>query len=1004
MKHKFDPAIVSEIRDQLHKLSKHTPTKATWVLCIGDKGAGKSTLIANAEQSLNTTTQANLNYIRPTRVFDWWQCEQAVVIDPAGRYAMPKQVGSIQDHLWQKFLKLLKRRRGRNPIDSVLMVIDVNTLLSDEQHYEKLAYNLARQMQTIKAITKQVPVYLMISKCDHLSGFNAFFSHLTQEERTQPWGFSLESAETPKAALDQFIAHLSRQLIWRLHHEQNLAKRARIKDLPIQLTKLQTPLLYILSQLPFDASTPLKAIYFTSALQPSPTTELINSPIQTAFALPSNFSTAHRHQTYFIKQAMAQLLQPSKPQTHFSWHTQLPRLCSLSLATMLIAGAGWFWHANFQFNVATLNQVQTLLNKTTATTNAHSPLPWLTSTFALKNAYQVAAKPQFNQKLWLDLQPSESLSTLLHHSYQNQLQQYFKPYITTLLTHQIQDDTQKQQSIALYQSLKIYLMLTNRQHLKIQTVIDWFTQYWQAQYPQDKRLQAQLQALLKSYLSHFFTPIPKNSQLVALARDQLKNLSLIKLVLINLQQAYPNKNTNILDEKKSIDGIDFSKATVPILYSREQFKEVYEQTIPALAKTLVQNNWVMGNSIDPMYTPEQILSLINTIRQKYVAAFATHWQEAIGHIALQQPNSYTDIQQMLTRLENPKSSLWEHLYALMANATLNKEDNAENALKQFTQKAEFEALKTSLQQLSTYLHQITSADNPLQAAFNKSSHRFRHQDRDDAITKLLAQANTLPTPINHWTTTLASASWKIILNDTRLYINDAWQKNIIPTYDNTIKNRYPIFKNATKEIPIADFNHFFGPAGIMGKFFQTYLEPFVDISKNYWTWRQLDGLELDIPQTSLDMLLRASLIQIMFYTDDAKNPKMRFSLTPISFSKGVRSFVLNLDGQNTIITRNTTNSSSFTWPGPDTGFTTIRFNNKNGHKPTLTTTGPWAWFHLLDQTDIETTASPNHFYLNFKQNDDIGRFELTTDNRANPYLPNILTEFRLPESLMQPHG
>ena len=60
----------------------------------------------------------------------------------------------------------------------------------------------------------------------------------------------------------------------------------------------------------------------------------------------------------------------------------------------------------------------------------------------------------------------------------------------------------------------------------------------------------------------------------------------------------------------------------------------------------------------------------------------------------------------------------------------------------------------------------------------------------------------------------------------------------------------------------------------------------------------MNGKTLNISQNTLDQLLRASLIQQMFFTNNLKQPSFRFNLVPLALSNQIKSFVFNLSGQN----------------------------------------------------------------------------------------------------------
>src|SRR4029079_263239 len=82
----------------------------------------------------------------------------------------------------------------------------------------------------------QLPVYVMVTKCDMVAGFTEYFDDLTQEDRAQVWGVTFPYEQTlsgaaPDAFLSEFDALMSRlnaRLFPRLEEERGARRRATI--------------------------------------------------------------------------------------------------------------------------------------------------------------------------------------------------------------------------------------------------------------------------------------------------------------------------------------------------------------------------------------------------------------------------------------------------------------------------------------------------------------------------------------------------------------------------------------------------------------------------------------------------------------------------------------------------------------------------------------------------------------------------------------------------------
>ena len=63
-----------------------------------------------------------------TRNCDWWFFEQAIILDTAGRYAIPVDEGRDKEE-WQRFLNLLVKYRRKEPLHGLIVAISADKLL-----------------------------------------------------------------------------------------------------------------------------------------------------------------------------------------------------------------------------------------------------------------------------------------------------------------------------------------------------------------------------------------------------------------------------------------------------------------------------------------------------------------------------------------------------------------------------------------------------------------------------------------------------------------------------------------------------------------------------------------------------------------------------------------------------------------------------------------------------------------------------------------------------------
>lgn len=186
-------ALKIQVNEALSHLDTHL--HKPWALLFGAHNAGKTSLLAHVAPKLNATNEKTLETITPTKNIDWWQNEEMVFIDSAGRYCFAESTDDVHLAYWQEFLTLIKAKK---PIlENVCFVIDVPHLLQhQEKSFDQLLDRLEIQIHLFLQHWQSLNLNLIVTKCDYLSGFAEFFNNLSQEDQNQPFGFSLNATQT----------------------------------------------------------------------------------------------------------------------------------------------------------------------------------------------------------------------------------------------------------------------------------------------------------------------------------------------------------------------------------------------------------------------------------------------------------------------------------------------------------------------------------------------------------------------------------------------------------------------------------------------------------------------------------------------------------------------------------------------------------------------------------------------------------------------------------------
>jgi hypothetical protein len=138
-----------------------------------------------------------------TRNCDWWFTDEAVLLDTAGRYTTQDSDRIADGAGWGQFLQLLKRHRRRRPINGVLVAYSASDLLtrSETDFNADMTALRSRIAELNRHLGISLPVYLLVTKADLVSGFREYFDDLDATGRRQVWGttFALDDSRSGRA-------------------------------------------------------------------------------------------------------------------------------------------------------------------------------------------------------------------------------------------------------------------------------------------------------------------------------------------------------------------------------------------------------------------------------------------------------------------------------------------------------------------------------------------------------------------------------------------------------------------------------------------------------------------------------------------------------------------------------------------------------------------------------------------------------------------------------------
>lgn len=278
MQAEFSRAVSSLKSSKLSHRGQDALSVLPWYLVLGSSESGKSTALRNSGLKfpyLSNRGGAGRSVSRTSHC-DWWLSNEAVFLDASGAY-----ISGEEEHAeWLAFLDTLGKHRPHRPLNGLIVAVSVSELMgADPQAAGELGQRIRERIDELTSRLRiVVPIYVMITKSDLLTGFVEMFSDLPRSERGQIWGFTVPLASQPEAPtelllkrFDELTSILEQRSVRRLGQERRLEMRENIYQFPQRFDSLRKNLAEFVQPLflenVFQDTPVMRGVYFTSAAQ-----------------------------------------------------------------------------------------------------------------------------------------------------------------------------------------------------------------------------------------------------------------------------------------------------------------------------------------------------------------------------------------------------------------------------------------------------------------------------------------------------------------------------------------------------------------------------------------------------------------------------------------------------------------------------------------------------------------------------------------------------------------
>lgn len=375
-----------DIRDAIGKLTGALPGQAPrraiealpWYLLLGASGSGKSTLLSASGLSFGYTTPAQ--GARGSRGCRFWLTPHMAFIDTAGDYI----TGGPAYAEWLAFLRELEETRPGLPLHGLVVTLAADAVMQAQGRPDELD-NLGKTLrervdEVLGFLGIDVPVYLVVTRCDALPGFMEYFADQRGAERGQVFGYTMPSRpkEDPVVLatryFDELAEDIERRMYKRVQARAHVEVRGSVYLFPQWFSGLRAGVLAVASRLfarnRFMDQVMARGLYFTSATEAM----VVQGP-EAPYA-----STPAGERGYFIRDFIKNILlpdrahaRPSASELQRRMHRTLAIASPLLGLSLVLPVLGW--HAYNQ-NLSMLEEFRSALNNCMAVP-APVPLPRL---------------------------------------------------------------------------------------------------------------------------------------------------------------------------------------------------------------------------------------------------------------------------------------------------------------------------------------------------------------------------------------------------------------------------------------------------------------------------------------------------------------------------------------------------------------------------------------------------------------------------------------------------
>ena len=689
---------------QRHLDSRRYLWQLPWYMVIGPAGSGKTALLREGFPSDIIYTPEGGRGAEQRLYITPHVGKQAVIFDADGVLCEQQDTEVLPRRLWEHWLDWLVQKRARQPLNGLILTLDLPDLLTaDKRRREHLVQLLRSRLQDIRQhLHCQLPVYVVLTRLDLLAGFAALFQSLDRQGREAVLGvtFTRHAHENDdwRAELNAFWQTWGEQLNnalpdLMLTHSHN---RSALFSFVRQMQGCHEVLAVLLGSLldGENMDVMLRGVYLTSSLQRGQMDDIFMQSAARQYRLGCSPLTAWPlvdTAPYFTRSLFPQALlaEPNLSGENSVWLGNARRRMMAfsvgSAALIVLAAGGWhhYYNTNWNAGVRVLEQARAFMavpHPQGMDDDGNLQLPLLNPVRDATLAYgDWGDRSRFAD---LGLYQGRNIGPYVEQTYLQLLEQRYLPALSNgLIKDLAAAPPGSEQKLAV---LRVTRMLEDKSGRNNEAVKQYMAKRWSARFHGQRDIQAQLMAHLDYALKHtdwhaerqagdgdaISRWTPYDGPVVA-AQKELSKLPVYQRVYQSLKTRALGilpADLNLRDQvgptfEQVFVSADDDKLVVPQFLTRYGLQSYFVKQRDELVELTALDSWVLNLTRSVKYSDADRAEIQRQLTEQYLSDYTATWRAGMDNLNVR---DYESIAQLTGALEQIISGDQPHQRALTA--------------------------------------------------------------------------------------------------------------------------------------------------------------------------------------------------------------------------------------------------------------------------------------------------------------------------------------------------